>query len=111
MVETVRLRWFRPEKWGLDPCLLPDYYHFFKICTEVLGTLRYAPSPRAGHMSPYKGRRSPKNFCRRNGGSAWRLPQTSRPNVRIPYPPRIEVHHIPRRCDDGRDFLRWYFAD
>src|SRR5262249_16127757 len=24
---------------------------------------------------------------RRNGGSAWRLPQTSRPNVRIPYPP------------------------
>jgi hypothetical protein len=24
---------------------------------------------------------------------------------------RIEVHHIPRRRDDGRDFLRWCFAD
>jgi hypothetical protein len=24
---------------------------------------------------------------------------------------RIEVHHIPRRRDDERDFLRWCFAD
>src|SRR5262249_44592234 len=104
MVETVRLGWFRPEKWGLDPCLLPDYSHFLKICTKiVLGTLRYAPSPRAGHMSPYKGRRSPKTFVVETevplGGFRKRLDPMYEFHTRR----RIEVHHIPRRRDDERD--------